>query len=90
MIFIADTRQKGGYIKFTSKREAIEAWDSLTTEQKEGLKKVYAKVLEALKEGGGSPMDISVSKTFDEYIERCRWESEILLMRASCKSSKIK
>lgn len=77
-------------MKFTSKREAIEAWDSLTTEQKEGLKKVYAKVLEALKEGGSSPMDLSVSKTFDEYIERCRWESEILLMRASCKSSKIK
>ena len=76
MIFIADTRQKGGYIKFTSKREAIEAWDSLTTEQKEGLKKVYAKVLEALKEGGSSPRDISALESLEEYVDACGWESE--------------
>ena len=46
-------------MKFTSKEEVREAWDGLTTEQKEGLESAYKKVLDALKEDGSSPRDIS-------------------------------
>lgn len=63
-------------MKFTSKEEVREAWDGLTTEQKEGLKKVYAKVLEALKEGGSSPRDISALESLCEYVDSFAWESE--------------
>ena len=45
-------------MKFTGKEEVREAWDSLTTEQKESLENAYRKVLDALKEDGSSPRDI--------------------------------
>ena len=35
-------------MKFTSKEEVREAWDGLTTEQKESLETAYAKALDAL------------------------------------------
>lgn len=63
-------------MKFTSKEEVREAWDSLTMEQKESLESAYAKVLEALKEDGSSPRDISALESLEEYVEACGWESE--------------
>lgn len=62
-------------MKYTSKEEVREAWDSLTTEQKESLESAYAKVLEALKEDGSSPRDISALESLEEYVEACGWES---------------
>ena len=62
-------------MKFTSKEEVREAWDSLTTEQKESLESAYRKVLEALKEDGSSPRDISALESLEEYVEACGWES---------------
>lgn len=61
---------------FTSKEEVREAWDGLTTEQKESLESAYAKVLEALKEDGSSPRDISALESICEYVDSCGWESE--------------
>lgn len=62
-------------MKFTSKEEVREAWDSLTTEQKEGLESAYKKVLDALKEDGSSPRDISALESLEEYVEACGWDS---------------
>lgn len=62
-------------MKFTSKEEVREAWDGLTTEQKEGLESAYKKVLDALKEDGSSPRDISALESLEEYVEACGWES---------------
>ena len=63
-------------MKFTSKEEVREAWESLTMEQKESLESAYAKVLEALKEDGSSPRDISALESLCEYVDSCGWESE--------------
>lgn len=63
-------------MKFTSKEEVREAWDTLSTEQKESLESSYAKVLEALKEDGSNPRDISALESLDEYVDACGWESE--------------
>ena len=63
-------------MKFTSKEEVREAWDGLTTEQKEGLESAYAKVLESLKEDGSSPRDISALESLEEYVDACGWESD--------------
>ena len=62
-------------MKFTSKEEVREAWGSLTTEQKESLESAYRKVLEALKEDGSSPRDITALESLEEYVEACGWES---------------
>lgn len=61
-------------MKFTSKEEVREAWDTLSTEQKESLESAYAKVLEALKEDGSSPSDISALESLEEYVDACGWE----------------
>ena len=58
--------------------------------QKESLKTVYAKVLDALKDDVSSSRDITASGPLEKYIEGCRRESETLLIRNSCKLSKIK
>ena len=63
-------------MKFSSKEEVREAWDTLSTEQKESLESAYTKVLEALKEDGSSPRDISALESLEEYVEACGWESE--------------
>ena len=63
-------------MKFSSKEEVREAWESLTMEQKGSLESAYAKVLEALKEDGSSPRDISALESLEEYVEACGWESE--------------
>ena len=63
-------------MKFTSKKEVREAWDTLSTEQKESLESSYAKVLEALKEDGSSPRDISALESLEEYVDSCGWESD--------------
>ena len=63
-------------MKFTSKEEVREAWGSLTMEQKESLENAYRKVLDALKEDGSSPRDISALESLEEYVEACGWESE--------------
>lgn len=63
-------------MKFTGREEVREAWDSLTTEQKESLESAYRKVLEALKEDGSSPRDITALESLEEYVEACGWESE--------------
>ena len=62
-------------MKFTSREEVREAWDSLTMEQKESLESAYKKVLEALKEDGSSPRDITALESLEEYVEACGWES---------------
>lgn len=62
-------------MKFTGREEVGEAWDSLTTEQKESLESAYRKVLEALKEDGSSPRDITALESLEEYVEACGWES---------------
>lgn len=62
-------------MKYTSKDEVREAWDTLSTEQKESLESSYAKVLEALKEDGGSPRDISALESLCEYVDSCGWDS---------------
>lgn len=62
-------------MKFTSKEEVREAWGTLSTEQKEFLENAYAKVLEALKEDGSSPRDISALESLEEYVDACGWES---------------
>lgn len=62
-------------MKFTGKEEVREAWDSLTNEQKESLESAYRKVLEALKEDGSSPRDITALESLEEYVEACGWES---------------
>lgn len=63
-------------MKYTSKEEVREAWDTLSTEQKESLESAYTKVLEALKEDGSSPRDISALESLCEYADSCGWESE--------------
>ena len=63
-------------MKFTSKKEVREAWDTLSTEQKESLESAYVKVLEALKDDGSSPRDISALESLEEYVEACGWESD--------------
>ena len=62
-------------MKFTGKEEVREAWDSLTTEQKESLESAYRKVLEALKEDASSPRDMTALESLEEYVEACGWES---------------
>ena len=62
-------------MKYTSKEEVREAWDSLTTEQKESLESAYKKVLDALREDGSSPRDISALESLEEYVEACGWDS---------------
>ena len=61
---------------FKSKEEVEKAWDGLTMEQRESLESAYDKVLEALKEDGSSPRDISALESLEEYVEACGWESE--------------
>ena len=63
-------------MKFTSKEEVREAWDSLKAEEKENLESAYTKVLEALKEDGSSPRDISALESLCEYVDSCGWESD--------------
>lgn len=63
-------------MKFANKEEVREAWESLTMEQKENLESAYAKVLEALKEDGSSPRDISALESLCEYVDSCGWESD--------------
>lgn len=63
-------------MKFTGREEVREAWDSLTTEQKESLESAYRKVLEALKEDGSSPRDITALESLCEYVDSFAWESE--------------
>lgn len=63
-------------MKFTSKEEVREAWDTLSTEQRESLESAYAKVLEALQEDGSSPRDISALESLCEYVDSCGWESD--------------
>ena len=62
-------------MKFTSKEEVREAWDSLKAEEKESLESAYAKVLGALKEDGSEPRDISALESLEEYVEACGWDS---------------
>ena len=62
-------------MKFTNKEEVREAWDSLKAEEKENLENAYAKVLEALKEDGSSPRDISALESLCEYVDSCGWKS---------------
>lgn len=63
-------------MKFSSKEDVRKAWDTLSTEQKESLESAYAKVLEALKEDGSSPRDISALESLEEYVDSCGWESD--------------
>ena len=63
-------------MKYTSKEDVRKAWDTLSTEQKESLENAYTKVLEALKEDGSNPRDISALESLEEYVEACGWESE--------------
>lgn len=63
-------------MKFSSKEDVRKAWDTLSTEQKESLESAYAKVLEALKEDGSSPRDISALESLGEYVDSCGWESD--------------
>ena len=63
-------------MKFSSKEEVRKAWATLSTEQKESLESAYAKVLEALKDDGSSPRDISALESLEEYVEACGWESD--------------
>lgn len=63
-------------MKFTSKEEVREAWQTLSTEQKESLENAYTKVLEALKEDGSSPRDISALESLEEYVDSCGWDSD--------------
>lgn len=63
-------------MKFSSKEDVRKAWDTLSTEQKESLESAYAKVLEALKEDGSSPRDITALESLCEYVDSCGWESE--------------
>lgn len=62
-------------MKFSSKEEVREAWDGLKTEEKESLESAYKKVLDALREDGSSPRDISALESLEEYVEACGWES---------------
>lgn len=62
-------------MKFTSKEEVREAWDGLKTEEKESLESAYKKVLDALREDGSSPRDISVLESLEEYAENIGWDS---------------
>lgn len=63
-------------MKYTSKEEVREAWATLSTEQKESLESAYTKVLEALKDDGSSPRDISALESLCEYVDSCGWESD--------------
>lgn len=63
-------------MKFTSKEEVREAWDGLTTEQKESLETAYAKALDALRDDGSEPRDISALESLCEYVDSCGWESD--------------
>ena len=63
-------------MKFASKEEVREAWDTLSAEQRESLESSYAKVLESLKEDGSSPRDISALESLCEYVDSFAWESE--------------
>ena len=63
-------------MKFENKEDVKKAWDSLKAEEKENLENAYAKVLEALKEDGSSPRDISALESLEEYVEACGWESD--------------
>lgn len=63
-------------MKFENKEDVKKAWDGLTTEQKESLESAYVKVLEALKEDGSSPRDISALESLCEYVDSCGWESD--------------
>lgn len=63
-------------MKFSSKEEVRKAWATLSTEQKESLESAYAKVLEALKEDGSSPRDITALESLCEYVDSCGWESD--------------
>ena len=60
---------------FKSKEEVEKAWDGLTMEQRESLESAYDKVLEALKEDGSEPRDISALESLCEYVDTCGWES---------------
>ena len=61
---------------FTSKEEVRSAWDSLKAEEKESLESAYEKVLEALKEDGSSPRDISALESLEEYVDTCGWDRD--------------
>ena len=63
-------------MKFENKEDVKKAWDSLKAEEKESLESSYAKVLEALKEDGSSPRDISTLESLCEYVDSCGWESD--------------
>lgn len=63
-------------MKFTNKEEVREAWETLSTAQKKSLERAYAKVMDALKEDGSIPRDISALESLCEYVEACGWESE--------------
>lgn len=63
-------------MKYTSKEDVKKAWDTLSTEQKGSLESAYAKVLEALKEDGSSPRNISALESLCEYVDSCGWESD--------------
>ena len=63
-------------MKFTGREEVGEAWDSLKAEEKESLESAYKKVLDALKEDGSSPRDISALESLEEYVDACGWESD--------------
>lgn len=63
-------------MKFTSKEDVREAWDGLKAEEKESLESAYKKALDALKDDGSSPRDITALESLAEYVEACGWESE--------------
>ena len=63
-------------MKYTSKEDVRKAWDTLSTEQKESLEIAYTKVLEALKEDGSSPRDISALESLEEYVDSCGWDRD--------------
>lgn len=63
-------------MKYTSKEDVRKAWDTLSTEQKESLENAYTKALEALKEDGSSPRDISALESLEEYVDSCGWDRD--------------
>ena len=62
-------------MKFENKEDVKKAWDTLSTEQKKSLERAYKKVLDALKEDGSEPRDISALESLEEYVEACGWDS---------------
>lgn len=62
-------------MKFENKEDVKKAWDTLSTEQKKSLERAYKKVLDALKEDGSEPREISALESLCEYVEACGWDS---------------